>query len=173
MPIVAEQRFSAVTYSNLLKKNTKLNSVHISEVHEHKSEYSGFQRLVDEIRNFLASFGGNTEDERIRYSEVLNRAILGFPEDKNWLLAMINDQLIKRRIHDIPPPNPKYKTLADAIFAEVIGLNILEVILKDKEGLEEIQVVGRQIFEVRQGESVPSVYQFKSMKEVERIQQNL
>lgn len=173
MSIAAEQRFSAVTYSNLLKKNTKLNSVHISVVHEHKSEYSGFQHLVDEIRNFLASFGGNTEDERIRYSEVLNRAILGFPEDKNWLLAMINDQLIKRRIHDIPPPNPKYKTLADAIFAEVIGLNILEVILKDKEGLEEIQVVGRQIFEVRQGKSVPSVYQFKSMKEVERIQQNL
>lgn len=173
MSTAAEQRFSAVTYSNQLKKNKETNSPRMLEIHEHKSEYSGFQHLVDELRNFLASFGGNTEDERMRYSEILNRAILGFPEDKNWLLAMINDQLIKRRIHDIPPPNPKYKTLAEAIFAEVIGLNILEVILKNKEGLEEIQVVGREIFEVRQGESIPSIYQFKSMKEVERIQQNL
>ena len=109
----------------------------------------------------------------MRYSEILNKAILGFSEDKEWLIAIINDQLIKKRIHDIPPPNTKYKTLAEAVFAEVIGLNILELIINNKDGLEEIQVVGRQIFEVRKGKSVPSLYQFKSIKEVERIQQNL
>jgi pilus assembly protein CpaF len=170
--IAAEQRFSAVTYSNQLKKRIDSNSTH-TKVNEHKNEYSGFQHLVDELRSFLAAFGGNSENERMHYSEVLNRAVLGFPEDKEWLLAMINDQLIKKRIQDIPPPNPRYKTLAEAIFAEVIGLSILEVILKNKEGLEEIQVVGKQIFEVRRGESLPSAYQFKSTKEVERIQQNL
>ena len=38
----------------------------------------------------------------------------------------------------------------------LLGLNVLELVLKQKEGLEEIQVVGRQIFEVRGGMAMPS-----------------
>jgi pilus assembly protein CpaF len=50
---------------------------------------------------------------------------------------------------------------------------VLELVLRNREGLEEIQVVGTQIFEVRDGRSIRSAYAFESEREVERIQQNL
>ena len=56
------------------------------------------------------------------------------------------------------------------VFAEVIGLNVLELLLKNRDGLEEIQVVGRHIFEVRNGRAVPSALRFESVRDVERIQ---
>lgn len=134
---------------------------------------SKFRQLVDEIRGELVQMQGRTEDEKKEYSEILNRAVLGFEEERNVLLAKIQDMLIKKGKHDEIPAPANYSTLAEAIFAEVIGLNILELVLKTREGLEEVQVVGRRIFEVRGGKAVPSVYRFESIREVERIQQNL
>lgn len=171
--MIEENKFSVLTYTEQIKKGKNEMPQQVAETENHSSQYLGFYRLVDEMRAFLAAAGSHSEEERMRYNNILNRAVLGFSEEKQWLLAMINDQLLKKRIHDIPPPNQKYKNLAEAIFSEVIGLNVLELILKNKEGLEEIQVIGKKIFEVRKGQANLSRFQFQTIKEVERIQQNL
>ncbi|PYI51664.1 secretion system protein E [Paenibacillus flagellatus] len=132
-----------------------------------------FRRCVEEIRTYLVASRGRTEEERRQYSESLNRAVLGFEEERSRFVAIIGDQLAKRRLNHIAPPNHRYATLAEAVFAEVIGMNVLELLLRDREGLEEIQVVGRDIYEVRGGRAAPSPYKFQHVKDVERIQQNL
>ncbi|WJH37083.1 ATPase, T2SS/T4P/T4SS family [Paenibacillus sp. CC-CFT747] len=132
-----------------------------------------FDGWAEEIRSELASGRGRSEEERQQYGEMLNRAVLGYEEDRFRILMIIQDKLAKKRIGDIRPPNRTYGTLAEAIFAEVIGLNVLELVLKNKEGLEEIQVVGTKIFEVRGGTSRPSPVKMNSLRDVERIQQNL
>ncbi len=130
-----------------------------------------FQSWVKEIRQFLVSVKGKNEQDKATFSDLMNRAILGYADERNQILALIQDQLVKRRLSNGPVEH--FQSLAEAIFAEVIGLNVLELILKDRQGLEEIQVIGTQIFEVRGGMPVPSVYAFRSVEEVERIQQNL
>ncbi|WP_063870895.1 ATPase, T2SS/T4P/T4SS family [Paenibacillus sp. Root444D2] len=132
-----------------------------------------FNQWVQDIRSELVSMKGRTETEKQLYNETLNRAILGYDEDRGKLLAIIHDLVSKRRLSDVPPRTSGYTTLPEAIFAEIIGLNVLELVLKQKEGLEEIQVVGRQIFEVRGGVAMPSAYSLPSVRELERIQQNL
>lgn len=142
-------------------------------VQEKVALHRGFKNLVEEMRQFLVHYEGGERGSKQRFSEVLHRAILGFPEERVQVLALINEQLIKRRIHGTAPPQLQYKTLAEALYAEIIGLNVLELILQHREGLEEIQVVGKQIFEVRQGKAMMSPYQFQTLQDVERIQQNL
>ncbi|MEW9701245.1 ATPase, T2SS/T4P/T4SS family [Paenibacillus sp. SI8] len=132
-----------------------------------------FNQWVQDIRSELVTVRGRNEEEKQLYNETLNRAILGYEEDRSKLLALIHDLVAKRRLSDVPPRASSYETLPEAIFAEIIGLNILELVLKHKEGLEEIQVVGKQIFEVRSGVAVPSPYMLPTVKDLERIQQNL
>ncbi|MCM3631021.1 CpaF/VirB11 family protein [Paenibacillus glycanilyticus] len=132
-----------------------------------------FGRLADEIRSYLAAPRGLTEEERRQYSETLNRAVLGFASEREQVLAIIADRLIRLRIHHLDGYKHPYATLAEALFAEVIGLNVLELVLARKEGLEEIQVVGSQIYEVRDGQAKLSSYRFDHERDVERIQQNL
>ncbi|AJY73858.1 ATPase, T2SS/T4P/T4SS family [Paenibacillus beijingensis] len=132
-----------------------------------------FKRLAEEMRAYLAAPRGMTEEERKEYGEKLNRAVLGYLREREEILALISDRLIRLRIHQLPGGHRQYQTLAEALFAEVIGLGVLELLLREKEGLEEIQVVGTRIFEVRRGTVSRSSYSFESEKEVERIQQNL
>lgn len=137
------------------------------------SSPTDFRKLAEDIRNYVAAPRGMTEEERRSYSERLNRAVLGFPKERAELLAVISDRLIRKRVHRLPDYRHPYESLAEALFAEVIGLNVLELVLRNKEGLEEIQVVGTRIYEVREGRTAPSAYRFSSVTEVERIQQNL
>jgi pilus assembly protein CpaF len=116
---------------------------------------------------------GTTDTEQQAYSRTLNQAVLGFPEARRRMLAIIHDELVKRRLLHIQVPNGSYESLAEAVFADLIGMNVLELVMKNKAELEEIQVVGTQIFEVRRGEALPSAYRFRKVEEVERIQQNL
>ncbi|MBD0383709.1 Flp pilus assembly complex ATPase component TadA [Paenibacillus sp. WST5] len=132
-----------------------------------------FNQWVQDIRSELVTVKGRNEEEKQHYNETLNRAILGYEEDRGKLLAIIHDLVAKRRLTDVPPRASSYATLPEAIFAEIIGLNVLELVLKQKEGLEEIQVVGKRIFEVRGGIPVPSPYMLPSLRDLERIQQNL
>jgi pilus assembly protein CpaF len=155
------KRFSALDYSSQFRgKNNNPNAL------------QDFKACVVDVRNYLVSLQGKTEEDKQQYSESLNRAILGYESERARFLAIINDYLAKKRI-DLAPLNEKYNNLAESIFAEVIGLNVLELILKARDGLEEIQVVGKQIYEVRNGTAVVSEHAFQSIKEVERIQQNL
>lgn len=166
-----EQKFSLASYMNQFHHEAnEQDEKAMSDIPVH---YSGYSNLIAQMRAFLASYEGREADGKQRFSEVLHRAILGYAEDRARLLALINDQLIKKRIHDMPPPHAQYKTLAEAVCAEIIGLSVLELVLKNREGLEEIQVVGKQVFEVRDGMATLSPYAFKSIEEVERIQQNL
>lgn len=137
------------------------------------SGFTNFQQIVEMIRGELASFRGKTDEERASFSEMLNRAILGFEGERMKLLAIIHDMLARNRVGDRPPPGSPYRSLSEAVFAEVVGLNVLELILNNKEGLEEIQVIGKQIFEIRNGRVTKSAHELKSVRELERIQQNL
>lgn len=130
-------------------------------------------KLVDDIRSYLSAPRGLTEEERRTYGETLNRAVLGFPQEREQVLAMIEERLLRLRVHRVEGWRHPYATLAEAIFAEVVGLNILELVLENREGLEEIQVVGTRIYEVRQGFPALSPYAFGEIRDVERIQQNL
>lgn len=132
-----------------------------------------FRELIEEMKSFLITAKGTSEEDKLAYSETLNRAILGYSAERGRLLAMIHDELAKQQLHHILPPVKQYDSLAEALFAEIIGLHVLEVVMKDRDGLEEIQVVGTQIFELRHGNTQESPYRFRDTKEVERIQQNL
>ncbi|MFD1954253.1 ATPase, T2SS/T4P/T4SS family [Paenibacillus thailandensis] len=165
-----EKRFSPSDYSARLRREEQLSAETTNSGETSRSE---FGRLAEDIRSYLSSPQGLTEEERREYNETLNRAVLGFAKERERVLAMIADRLIRLRIHQLDGYSHPYQTLAEALFAEVIGLNVLELVLRDKEGLEEIQVVGTRIFEVRRGEAVPSAYRFEHERDVERIQQNL
>jgi pilus assembly protein CpaF len=138
-----------------------------------RQQEDGFRQRVEDVRSELVNGRGATEEERQQYSDKLNRAVLGFPKERRELLAMIQDILAKRRIIEYLPENRHYGTMAEAIFAEIIGLSVLELILQKEDGLEEIQVVGTRIFEVRGGISRPSLYELNAVSDLERIQQNL
>jgi len=165
-----EGRFSPSAYATRLRMEPAVGAPERRESHAGEQE---FQAIAEDIRNYLATPRGSTEEERRSYSERLNRAVLGFPEERAELLAVIDDRLIRQRIHQLPGYSHPYESLAEALFAEVIGLHVLELVLQHKEGLEEIQVVGTRIYEVRDGRAVLSPYAFDSVAEVERIQQNL
>ena len=160
---------------------SRMQQEHIRKASAGQEEFSDsgqkdtdeFDRLVDEIRNSLSAPRGLTDEQRRQYSETLNRAVLGFAQERNQILAIIEDRLQRMRIHTVKWQIQPYASLAEALFAEVIGLNVLELVLADRKGLEEIQVVGKIIYEVRDGEALPSPYTFDHQKDVERIQQNL
>lgn len=166
----SSKRFSPAHYSAELR----LHTIDDSEMNETSpTRGTDFGRLAEEVRSFLAAPRGLTEDERRQYNETLNRAVLGFSAEREQILAVIADRLIRLRIHQLDGYKHSFHSLAEALFAEVIGLNVLELILKEKDGLEEIQVVGTQIYEVRNGLAAISKYQFDNVRDVERIQQNL
>jgi pilus assembly protein CpaF len=132
-----------------------------------------FEQCVEEVRNHLIAPRGKPDEEGNRYSDSLNRAVLGYPEERNRFLAIIGDYVAKRRWNHLSIHFKSHQSISEAIFSEVIGLNVLELVLKNRAGLEEIQVVGTRIYEVRRGVPKPSEHCFRNLKEVERLQQNL
>lgn len=169
----SEEKFSLIAFAHHWKVKQQQRSDHHTEK-KIDSNDEAFQRVVDDIRSELVKLQGRTEDEHRKTSEMINRAVLGFERERSMMLTMIQDMLIKKRIHDeLLPKRSTYETLAEAIFAEVIGLSVLELVLKGKDDLEEVQVIGPLIFEVRGGVEYLSPYRFHSVKDVERVQQNL
>ncbi|UVI31311.1 CpaF/VirB11 family protein [Paenibacillus spongiae] len=165
-------RFSPAAFSAQLRIMEAMGSNGPEEGMEEEAQRD-FGRLAEDVRTYLAMPRGATEEERRSYNERLNRAVLGYKEDREHLLAVISDRLLRQRIHDIAGYKHPYASLSEALFAEVIGMSVLELVLRNREGLEEIQVVGTRIFEVRDGCCRPSSYAFETEREVERIQQNL
>ncbi|MFC5406906.1 ATPase, T2SS/T4P/T4SS family [Cohnella soli] len=165
----APVRFSTTAYAATLQP--------ASAAEEHAEGASaGLNELrshTEEVRHMLASPRGWSDEERRAYAEKLNRAIIGFPQERAEMLAIIADWIIKKRLQHVSFGGLPYSSLAEALFAEVIGMNVLELVLRNREGLEEIQVVGTRIFEVRDGMAVASPYRFQEIGHVERIQQNL
>ncbi|MCA0756771.1 Flp pilus assembly complex ATPase component TadA [Paenibacillus sp. N4] len=168
-----ESRFSPSEYAVRMKKSDQALGGGVAAGQPAEAAGEEFARLADDIRSYLSAPHGLGEEERRQYGETLNRAVLGYAKEREQVLAVITDRLIRLRIHGAASGQHPYQTLAEALFAEVIGLNVLELVLADKDGLEEIQVVGEQIFIVKDGVTALSEYRFGSVREVERIQQNL
>ncbi|MFD2505972.1 ATPase, T2SS/T4P/T4SS family [Paenibacillus septentrionalis] len=162
------KRFSALDY---MSKRRKLQEQ--PEYDEQEAGAEQFQKLCFELRSFLATPRGYSEEERRQYSEQLNRAVLGYTDARTYILHLISDRLLQLHVQEIPNYRHPYASLAEAIFAEIVGLHVLEAIIAETDGLEEIQVVGTQIFTVVRGEVSLSSYRFDHIKDVERIQQNL
>lgn len=170
----AAKRFSATAYAAVLQQrgDAGANSPAVT-THWADEGLAPLRALTEEARHMLAAPRGWSEEERRQYAEKLNRAVIGFPRERAEMLAVISDWIIKKRLQHVSIGGLPYGTLAEALFAEVIGMNVLELVLRDREGLEEVQVVGTRIFEVRDGQAVPSPYRFQEISHVERIQQNL
>ncbi|WP_051318519.1 ATPase, T2SS/T4P/T4SS family [Cohnella thermotolerans] len=166
-----QRRFSATAYAAKLQSDGETSPAPGSGSPEGRGP--DLQALTEEARHMLAAPRGWSEEERRRYAEKLNRAVIGFPQERSELLAVLSDWVIKKRLQHFTFGSMPYGTLAEALFAEVIGLNVLELVLRNREGLEEVQVVGTRIFEVRDGRATPSPYSFDHIGQVERIQQNL
>lgn len=160
------KRFSAIEF---MSRHKGMKGI------EQQEDTSGiqFQALCGDIRSYLSTPRGFDEEERRQYSEVLNQAVLGFPDARQYILSIIADRLLKQHVQEIEGYVHPYTSLAEAIFAEVVGMHVLEVIIRDTVGLEEIQVVGTNIYTIVRGEVSLSPYRFEHLKEVERIQQNL
>ncbi|WP_256761235.1 ATPase, T2SS/T4P/T4SS family [Cohnella sp. WQ 127256] len=164
------KKFSSTAYA----ANLQITSVKANEATGNQADdLNSLRAYTEEVRLMLATPRGWSEEERRRYTEKLNRAIIGFPQERAEMLAIISDWIIKKRLQHLVIGNFPYGTLAEALFAEVIGMNVLELVLREREGLEEVQVVGTRIFVVRDGQAVASPYRFQEMSHVERIQQNL
>lgn len=132
------------------------------------------QSIIEETRAYLIGYTGEeNQEEKQRHLDMMNRAVLGFADERKLLYAMIQDYLIQKRWLSDFVPDGTYASLAEAVFADIIGMNVLELLLKNREGLEEIQVVGTKIYEVRSGRARASGYGFRSIADVERLQQNL
>jgi pilus assembly protein CpaF len=132
-----------------------------------------FAACVADIRSELVAGQGSSEEEKMRFNETLHKAILGYEQERRQMLAVVQDLLAKKRRMLQPPASLGTTSLAEAVFAELIGMGALESLLKNKEGLEELQVVGCDVFEVRGGMAYPSSVKLSSTRELERIQQNL
>lgn len=168
------EKFSVITFVDQYRSTTSrtgdkgLPSLSAEEEHP-----AWFVELVDEIRGELTLPRGRSEEERQAYTDTLNRAVIGYEAERRYLHALVQDLLAKRRIHRPQPGGMRFANLAEAVFAEIVGWNVLEALLQNRGSLEEIQVVGERIFEVRGGKAAVSPYKFRSLKEVERLQQNL
>ncbi|SDS25310.1 pilus assembly protein CpaF [Paenibacillaceae bacterium GAS479] len=152
-------------------EGSSLPAGHISEAGRRLPD--DFSKAAEDMRSYLSSPRGMTEEERREYGERLNRAVLGYAQERKEIMALVKDRLLKLRLHELPGMSGQYHSLADALFAEVIGLGVLELALQDRSGLEEIQVVGTRIYLMRGGNTERSSYSFQNLREVQRIQQNL
>src|SRR5690606_28294961 len=97
------KRFSAIEYiAQHRKKQEREQDAEQGESSLHSVHYAEqFQQLCHEIRGYLSASRGFNEEERRQYSETLNHAVLGFPEAREQIMAMITDQLMKLHISSI------------------------------------------------------------------------
>lgn len=163
---MSDSRFSTLSF--LAEKKTSVQLTQTKHITE-----SPLKQICENIRQFLINPQQINSEAADSYNELLIEAVLGISRARNNILTIIDDQLAKMHI-DLPKEYYlPYSSLREAIFAEVVGMNVLEVVIKQYERLEEIQVVGCDIFVVVGGQILTTPYKFQSIKEVERIQQNL
>lgn len=173
-----EKRFSVLSYADSRrldksKMNCRPDDPPPETLQSGTDRSAWFRELVDEIRSEIAAPRGRTEEERQAYTDTLNRAVIGYEADRRSIMGVIQDLLAKKRMHRPPPDTSSYTSLPEAVFAEIVGWNELETLLMRRDGLEEIQVIGDRVFEVRNGRAAASEVRLGSVKDLERLQQNL
>lgn len=140
---------------------------------QHKKAQDKVSFISKQVREQLMRFQDQDSSEAIQIMDLINKAVLGFAAERKWMHRKIEDALLQLHILEMTDPLGIHGSLADAIFAEIIGMNVLERLLERREQLDEIQVVGDQIFEVIGGKERRSSYRFNDIAQVERLQQNL
>lgn len=166
--------FSLVDFAQRRAADSK--SVYIDgqlEGLQHKKAQDKLSFIAKQVREQLMRFQDQDSSEAIQIMDLINKAVLGFAAERKWMHRKIEDALLQLHILDMTDPLGIHDTLTDAIFAEIIGMNVLERLLERREQLDEIQVVGDQIFEVIGGIERRSSYRFNNVSQVERLQQNL
>lgn len=170
-----QERFSVLTFADTYRADwVKAQAgADISSGKQKPDEDNWYRELVDEIRREVAAPRGRTEEERQAYTDTLNRAVIGYEDARRAIRAIVMDLLARKRLQRAPPSSSGFSDLADAVFAQIAGWNALEPLFRHREGLEEIQVIGESVFEVRGGQAMPSSVRLDSVKDLERLQQNL
>ena len=126
-----------------------------------------FDQLAQQVREVLL------QQKTTELTEQLNKAVLGYEQERQFMRGKIATILRDLRIPDGADPCGIHGSLSEAVFAEVVGMNVLEKLLIRQEELDEIQVIGTQIFVVVQGQERRADEHFSDITQVERLQQNL
>jgi pilus assembly protein CpaF len=155
------QAFSVQTYVQQFEPN----HAHQSGPSQHDLRKQ-LDALVKQVRDLFLQQASTS------WTEQMNRAVLGYPQERQLMRGKINTVLKELGYPDRPDPLGVHSSLSEAIFAEIIGMNILEKVMLRQAELDEIQVIGTHIFEVVQGVERRSVEQFEDVAQVERLQQN-
>lgn len=137
-----------------------------------------FGSTSDQIRIKFNMLALRVRDQVIQnkaavWTDQLNRAVLGYPQERQLLRGKISTTLRELGVPEGPDPCGVHDSLSEAIFAELVGMNVLEKVLLRQAELDEIQVIGTQIFEVVNGIERRAEEQFSDVAQVERLQQNL
>ena len=90
-------RFSATAYAAKLSLKTDI----VPGERTNGITDSNLLAYTEEVRHMLATPRGWSEEERRRYAEKLNRAIIGFPQERAEMLAIISDWIIKKRLQHL------------------------------------------------------------------------
>ncbi|MEX2461005.1 MAG: ATPase, T2SS/T4P/T4SS family [Paenibacillaceae bacterium] len=142
---------------NKLKRRGKTNfqviplSQAVDLIYEHITELS---KGNNELRQYVLDAG------------------LGNPMAQDKMKAMVDNLLVEHRIEVEEATLIEPMNATESIFALTCGAGLLEDLYRMKD-VEEVQVVGVDIFIIRNGESLPHPRKFASLQEVRLLQDRL
>jgi|GEM_PF-3443198 len=153
--------------------NSKIIDQHSLETSERSARNSSFtivplRRAVDLIYGHITEL--TKSDESLR-EDVLN-AGLGNPIAQEKIKATISNLMTEYRIEVDERTIIDGMTGVESIFAQTCGASLIEDLYRQKE-VEEVQVNGRRIFLVVNGESQLHHRQFDSLEDVRLLQERL
>ena len=171
-----KKRFSLAELQRENRKKSEKNAEkYYLQLHAETTE---FEYLLSQVKSFVSTARGETEEERREYNRILNLAVLGHHKEKELMYAIIKDYMAKKKLDHIKVPvTMNYHNIYEAVFANVIGLKVLEEIMTSSlwEEIEEIQVVDTDVFYVKRGSRMPQKYlsKFPKINDVKTLQDNL
>lgn len=125
-------------------------------------------QAVDLIYEHITELSKNNNELR----QYVLDAGLGNPKAQDKMKAMVNNLLIEHRIEVEEPTLIEPMNATESIFALTCGAGLLEDLYRMKD-VEEVQVVGIDIFIIRNGESIAHPRKFSSVEEVRLLQDRL
>lgn len=109
--------------------------------------------------------------DKAAHNQLLHQAVIGYPKAQEKVKAMISQWLLDHRLRviEIIPGMSD----VDTLFAEALGLSVIEDLYKSKQ-YEEIEVVGTKVFSMVGGKKRLIPYRkFRDVQHVLNIQQRL
>jgi len=125
-------------------------------------------QAVDLIYEHITELSKNNNELR----QYVLDAGLGNPKAQDKMKAMVNNLLVEHRIEVEESTLIEPMNATESIFALTCGAGLLEDLYRMKD-VEEVQVVGIDIFIIRNGESIAHPRKFSSVEEVRLLQDRL